>query len=114
MPKLHLINTANIRLSRWFFYEKPGWHLIPPAFAPFQPKRNYILCPCPAFLIQHAGRNILVDTGLSPAWVHDPAAYFPRYLGPTGRLVARLIATLPTRPLIADLASALVAPDQVD
>lgn len=114
MTQIHLINTGNIRLSRWFFYEKPGRHLIPPAFAPFQPERNYVLCPCPAFLIQHAGRNILVDTGLSPAWVHHPAAYFARYLGRAGHLVARLIPTLPTRPLIADLAGALVAPDQVD
>src|SRR5690242_13679115 len=108
MPRLYLLNTGDIRLSRWFFYKKPGFHVIPPAFAPFQPARNYVLCPCPAFLIQHSGRNILVDTGLSPAWLQDRAAHFARYLGPLGRLIALLIPTTPARPLIAQLAALVV------
>ncbi len=115
MTRLYAINTADVCMSRWFFYQKPGRHLLPFGFAPFEPARDTVWCPCPAFLIQHAGRNILVDTGLSPEWIHGPGAYIARYFGPLGRL---LPALLPTRPppqlLTGQLAALGVAPEQID
>lgn len=46
MTRLYAINTADVRMSRWFFYQKPGRHLLPFGFAPFERARDMVWCPC--------------------------------------------------------------------
>jgi glyoxylase-like metal-dependent hydrolase (beta-lactamase superfamily II) len=115
MTRLYAINTGDVRLSRWFFYQRPGWRGALLGFGPFQAAQDQVWCPCPAFLIQHEGRNILVDTGLSPEWLQTPGPYIARYFGPLGRLLPALLPTRPPpQPLTGQLAALGVQPEQVD
>ncbi len=56
-----------------------GWFTAPGGvFRAGEPMDRPVRYPVPAYLIETAGERILIDTGLNPAAIADPAAYYER------------------------------------
>lgn len=56
-----------------------GWFTAPAGlFRRGEPMEESVRFPVPAYLIETATERILVDTGLNPAAIADPAAYYER------------------------------------
>jgi hypothetical protein len=73
-----------LSLSWDFFRRPPGPLGRLRALGLHVPRRRWRWCPIPAFLVEHPGAGaLLIDTGLDPSVLRDPAEQF-------GRLLARL------------------------
>jgi N-acyl homoserine lactone hydrolase len=56
-----------------------GWFTAPGGiFRAGEPMDRPVRYPVPAYLIETGGERILIDTGLNPAAIADPAAYYER------------------------------------
>jgi len=82
--RVHPLLTGEILAPPGFFRRPPGPLGRLRALGLHVPRRHWRWCPIPAFLVEHPGAGaLLIDTGLDPSVLRDPAEQF-------GRLLARL------------------------
>lgn len=83
--RVHPLLTCEVLAPPGFFRRPAGPLGQLRALGLHVPRRRWRWCPLPAFLVEHPGAGaLLVDTGLDPSVLRDPAEQL-------GRLLARLL-----------------------